>query len=161
MSIDARAWALLASFVAVTSLPSGAVAAKMKGDAAATCGGLVGAMENAVRIDSAAMQAPSPISVAERGPAPAARVVPAQPEFCKVIGRIEPTDPKAAADPLPGEPAGGVERRSLQPSKRTWMPGTSPGMTTSSCEYSYFTSEHPPSASGRNACSAGIVETSL
>jgi hypothetical protein len=25
----------------------------------------------------------------------------------------------------------------------------------------YFTSEHPPSAIGRNACSAGMVETSL
>ena len=26
---------------------------------------------------------------------------------------------------------------------------------------SHFTSEHPPSAIGRNACSAGMVETSL
>ena len=28
-------------------------------------------------------------------PTPAARITPANPEFCKVIGRIEPTDPKA------------------------------------------------------------------
>src|SRR5207237_8498615 len=61
----------------------------------ASCGGLAGPAENAVRIGSAAMQAPSAIAVAERGPTPAARVTPANPEFCKVLGRIEPTDPKA------------------------------------------------------------------
>lgn len=95
LSIDVRAWAVLASFVAMSVPPTAAMAAKMKGDPAATCSGLAGPAENAVRIDSAAMQAASPLAVAERGPTPAARVTPALPEFCKVIGRIEPVDPKA------------------------------------------------------------------
>src|SRR5262245_10233649 len=95
LSINARAGALLASLVAM-SFPCGeAVAAKMKGDAAATCSGLVGPSENAVRIDSAAMQAASPLSVADKAPTPLTRITPALPEFCKVLGRIEPTDPKA------------------------------------------------------------------
>ena len=39
--------------------------------------------------------APTPLAVAERGPTPAARVTPANPEFCKVLGQIAPSDPKA------------------------------------------------------------------
>ena len=94
-SINARAWALLASLVAMSFPSMEATAAKLKGDPAATCSGLAGSAENAVRIDSAAMQAASPLAVAEKGPTPAARITPANPEFCKVIGRIEPSDPKA------------------------------------------------------------------
>jgi tannase/feruloyl esterase len=95
-SIDTRAWAHLASLVAAISFSSAeAVASKIVGDPAATCSGLVGVMENAVRIDTAALQAPSQLSVAERAPTPAARIAPATPEFCKVLGRIEPSDPKA------------------------------------------------------------------
>jgi feruloyl esterase len=71
------------------------MAAKMKGEAAATCSGLAGPADNAVKIDSAAMQAPSPMAVAEKGPTPSGRVTPANPEFCKVLGRIDPTDPDA------------------------------------------------------------------
>ena len=94
LSIDLRAWACLVSLIA--AFPSTeAAAAKLKGDAAATCSGLAGAMDNAVRIDSATMQAPSPIAVAEKAPTPAGRITPANPEFCKVLGRIEPVDPKA------------------------------------------------------------------
>ena len=37
----------------------------------------------------------TPLAVAERGPTPAARVTPANPEFCKVLGQIAPSDPKA------------------------------------------------------------------
>jgi hypothetical protein len=95
LPIDTRAWAHLAALVAVMSFTPAEAASKIKGDAAATCAGLAGPMENAVRIDSAAMQAPAPLAVAERGPTPAARVTPALPEFCKVIGRVEPTDPTA------------------------------------------------------------------
>jgi hypothetical protein len=95
LPIDTRAWAHLAALVAIMSFTPAEAASKIKGDAAATCAGLAGPMENAVRIDSAAMQAPAPLAVAERGPTPAARVTPALPEFCKVIGRIEPTDPNA------------------------------------------------------------------
>lgn len=72
-----------------------ATAAKMTGDPAATCSGLAGPADNSVRIDSAAIVAPSPLAVAERGPTPAARVTPANPEFCKVLGQIAPSDPAA------------------------------------------------------------------
>jgi Tannase and feruloyl esterase len=96
LSIDARNCALAVSLAAATSFPSTeAAAARLKGDHAATCSGLVGAAENAVRIDSAAMQAPSPLSAVEKAPTPLARITPALPEFCKVLGRIEPSDPKA------------------------------------------------------------------
>jgi hypothetical protein len=95
LSIDMRAWAALAALVAMMSFSPAEAASKIKGDAAATCGGLVGPMENAVRIDSAAMQPPSQLSVAEMAPTPLTRIAPALPEFCKVIGRIEPSDPKA------------------------------------------------------------------
>src|SRR3954469_15914109 len=93
VSIDARACALL--LAAMISSGSVEAASKITGDPAATCRGLVGPADNAVRIDSAAMQTPSQLAVAERGPTPAGRITPANPEFCKVLGRIEPTDAKA------------------------------------------------------------------
>ncbi|WP_291692424.1 tannase/feruloyl esterase family alpha/beta hydrolase [Bradyrhizobium sp.] len=62
---------------------------------AATCAGLVGPAADAVRIDSAELQAPSQLAVAERAPTPSARIAPANPAFCKVLGHIEPVDPKA------------------------------------------------------------------
>ncbi|MBR0753200.1 tannase/feruloyl esterase family alpha/beta hydrolase [Bradyrhizobium jicamae] len=77
------------------SCPGLATASEMLGDPAATCSGLVGASDNAVKIDSAAMQAPSPLAVAEKGATPAGRVTPANPQFCKVLGHIDPVDPKA------------------------------------------------------------------
>ena len=64
-------------------------------DAAATCAGLAEPTPRGVRIDSATLQAPAPLSVAERGPTPAARISPANPAFCKLLGHIEPADPKA------------------------------------------------------------------
>src|SRR5206468_4185508 len=84
------------SLLAATSLFSvDAMAAKMSGDPAATCGDLIRPTDNAVRIDSASIVAPTPLAVAERGPTPAARVTPANPEFCKVLGQIAPADPNA------------------------------------------------------------------
>ena len=74
---------------------SSASAATISGDPAATCGGLKGDAPGAVKIDSATLQAPSPLAVAERGPTPAARITPANPSFCKVLGQIGPTDPNA------------------------------------------------------------------
>ena len=41
------------------------------------------------------MVGPTPRAIAEKGPTPAARVTPANPEFCKVLGQIAPSDPKA------------------------------------------------------------------
>ena len=48
-----------------------------------------------MQIDSATLQAASPLAVAERAPTPAARVVPANPAFCKVLGHIESADRNA------------------------------------------------------------------
>jgi hypothetical protein len=96
LKITVRAWAHLASLIAVTLFGAAeAMAAKMTSDPAATCSGLVGPADNAVRIDTASLLAPSQLAVSERGPTPAARITPANPEFCKVLGHIEPSDPKA------------------------------------------------------------------
>jgi feruloyl esterase len=89
---DLRVW--LASMLAVLTTTSGAPAATMVEDAALACGGLAGSLD-AVRIDSATLQTPSQLAVSERAPTPAARIAPATPAFCKVLGHIEPTDPKA------------------------------------------------------------------
>jgi Tannase and feruloyl esterase len=96
LKINARACAYLAALVAATSLLAAeATAAKMTGDPATTCSDLIRPADNAVRIDSASIVAPAPLAVAERGPTPSARVTPANPEFCKVLGQIAPSDPKA------------------------------------------------------------------
>ena len=96
LGIKVRAWAQLASLVAMTSFGAAeAMAAKMAGDPAATCGDLIRPADNAVRIESATMVGPTPRVIAEKGPTPAARVTPANPEFCKVLGQIAPSDPNA------------------------------------------------------------------
>src|SRR6202047_967605 len=89
---ELRVW--LASMLAVLTTTSGAPAATMGEDAALACGGLAGSLD-AVRIDSATLQTPSQLAVSERAPTPAARIAPANPALCKVLGHIEPTDPKA------------------------------------------------------------------
>src|SRR5947208_6141793 len=71
-----------------------ASAATLAEDADTVCKGLVGGTD-AVKIDSATLLAPSPLAVAERGPTPSGRVTPANPGFCKVVGHIDPVDPKA------------------------------------------------------------------
>lgn len=73
---------------------TGAFAATLVEDADTVCKGLVGAAD-AVQIDSAVLQSPSQLAVAERGPTPSGRITPANPGFCKVLGHIEPVDPKA------------------------------------------------------------------
>lgn len=73
---------------------SSAFAATLAEDADTVCKGLVGGAD-AVKIDSATLQTSSPLAVAERGPTPSGRVTPANPTFCKVLGHIDPADPKA------------------------------------------------------------------
>ncbi|MFO1109454.1 MAG: tannase/feruloyl esterase family alpha/beta hydrolase [Bradyrhizobium sp.] len=92
---DVHACAVLAFLVTASFPPTEVAAAGLKGDPAATCSGLAGPAENAVRIDSAAMQPASALAVADRGPTPLTRIVPALPELCKVLGHIEPTDSNA------------------------------------------------------------------
>ena len=84
----------LAGLLTLTTIGS-AGAAALVGDATATCSGLASLSDGAMRIDSAAMQAPSQLTVAEKAGSPAARVAPANPAFCKVLGHIAPRDPAA------------------------------------------------------------------
>jgi feruloyl esterase len=92
-----RAIALTGIMVGLAAVPS-AQAAGLVGDAAATCGSLAGSGQGAVKIDSAALQAPTPLAVAEKGPTPAGRITPANPAFCKLLGHIDPND--ASAPPI-------------------------------------------------------------
>lgn len=55
----------------------------------------IGLPSGAATIDSATFTPAAPLAVAERGPTPAARITPAVPAYCKVLGRIAPVDPAA------------------------------------------------------------------
>jgi len=48
-----------------------------------------------MRVDTAALVEAKPLTVADAGATPASRIGPATPSFCRVLGHIEPTDPKA------------------------------------------------------------------
>src|SRR5260370_18150210 len=87
-------WLWLASMLAGLTTISGGPEEAMVEDAALAGGGLAGSLD-AMRIDSATLQTPSQLAVSERAPTPAARIAPGNPAFCKVLGHIEPTDPKA------------------------------------------------------------------
>src|SRR5215831_89420 len=68
-----------------------------------TCAGLInevpasaiGVRSGPAVIDSAAIVPAAAFAVAERAQTPAARITPATPAFCKVLGHIKPIDPKA------------------------------------------------------------------
>lgn len=89
----AKLCALLVGTAAALSASSGS-AATLAEDADTVCKGLVGGGDVA-KIDSATLLAPSQLAVAERGPTPSGRIAPANPAFCKVLGHIDPVDPKA------------------------------------------------------------------
>ncbi len=48
-------------------------------------------------VDTASLMAPSALTVAERGPTPAATITPATPQYCKLLGRIAPLSAQAPA----------------------------------------------------------------
>ena len=86
-------------------------------------------------IDSATLIEATPMAVAEKGPTPAARITPATPSYCRVLGRIAPIDPTAPPIrfqvnlPLRVErPFGAVRRRGLQwhADHRTWPAARAP-----------------------------------
>jgi len=68
-----------------------------RGEARTGCGSLAGTGIGAATIESATLVDATPLSVAERGPTPAATINPATPEYCKVLGAIHAVDPKAPA----------------------------------------------------------------
>jgi Tannase and feruloyl esterase len=80
-----------------TALPGIAVAADraLGADPVAGCAALSGAGADAIKVDAAALTEPKPLTVADAGPTPAARINPATPQLCRVLGHIEPADPKA------------------------------------------------------------------
>jgi feruloyl esterase len=55
----------------------------------------VGLKSGPAVIDSAVIVPAVPFAVAESAPNPAARITPATPSFCKVLGHIDPIDPQA------------------------------------------------------------------
>jgi hypothetical protein len=65
---------------------------RLKGDVAA---GAIGVKSGPAAIDSAAIAPAVPFTVAEKGPNPGARVTPATPSHCKLLGHIDPIDPSA------------------------------------------------------------------
>src|SRR6202011_3006701 len=76
--------------------PTAAAAARGLGnDAPAACADVSGAGTGTTKIDAAALTEPQPLAVSASGPTPAARISPATPSFCRVLGHIDPTDPKA------------------------------------------------------------------
>src|SRR4051812_50031820 len=48
-----------------------------------------------MQVDSAVIVEAKPMAVAEAGPVPPGRIPPATPSYCRVLGHIEPADPKA------------------------------------------------------------------
>ena len=82
-----------------------AFAVPLTGDVQKTCASLVqtlpiaaiGITSGAATIDAATLQQSSPVAVADAGPTPAARIKPALPQFCKVLGHIAPIDATAPA----------------------------------------------------------------
>ena len=79
----------------------------LSGDVQAGCASLAGASipasvigipSGAARVDTAVLMVPSALTVAERGPTPAATITPAAPAYCKVLGRVAPID--ASAPPI-------------------------------------------------------------
>src|SRR5579871_2733264 len=76
---------------------SPASAAGFVGNASSTCQGLAGPAGDGVHVDTAQMQPASSLVVSERAATPSGRIAPATPAYCKVLGHIEPADPKAPA----------------------------------------------------------------
>lgn len=58
---------------------------------------MIGIASGTARVDSAVFTAAAALAVAERGPSPAAAITPAAPDYCKVLGHVEPLDPSAPA----------------------------------------------------------------
>lgn len=80
-----------------TGLPKIAMAAEhsLGSHPADRCANLVDAGAGALKIDTASLVAAMPLGVADSGPTPASRIRPATPEFCRVLGHIDPADPQA------------------------------------------------------------------
>src|SRR5262245_21434733 len=90
-----RARTPLAALAVVSLFTTDAMAAEITGDAATSSSDLIRPHDNPGRNHSDNLTAPTPLAVAEKAPTTAARVTPANPDFCKVLGQIAPLDPNA------------------------------------------------------------------
>src|ERR1700689_761888 len=92
--IASRACMVIAAVSLCSALPNSAASAEhsLGADPAAACAALSGAGTGATKIDEAVLTEPKPLSIADNGPTPAARVNPATPSFCRVLGHIDPAD---------------------------------------------------------------------
>jgi hypothetical protein len=81
----------------VAFAPASAADRAFGADPAAKCTAMETQAEDAggLSVDSAVLMEATPFAVAERGPTPAARISPATPSFCRLLGHLNPTDPKA------------------------------------------------------------------
>ncbi|MET3182694.1 UNVERIFIED_ORG: feruloyl esterase [Variovorax guangxiensis] len=95
--------ATAALLLAACGTTTGPKSLSLGGNPATACAALVapvaasaiGLPSGAATIDSATLVPASALAVAERGPSPAARITPAMPSYCKVLGRIAPVDVSA------------------------------------------------------------------
>ena len=78
-----------------TGGPGATAKAACEGLTASISASLIGLPSAGAQIESVSWTAAAPVTVAERGPTPAAMVNPATPDFCKVLGRIKPVDATA------------------------------------------------------------------
>jgi hypothetical protein len=87
----------IAMLCIVNTLPTVALAAEhhLGPDPAAKCTALSTAGAGATKVDAAELVAAQPLTVADTGPTPASRINPATPQFCRVLGHIDPADPTA------------------------------------------------------------------
>ena len=111
LRITVRAWAQLASLVAMTSFSAAeAMAAKMTGDPAATCSDLIRPADNAVRIESATIGwADTARHRRKRADAGGARHA-GQSGILQGARPDRAVRSQGAADQIPGQPAGRLER---------------------------------------------------
>jgi hypothetical protein len=95
--VTSPAKAATAMLCIVSTLPVVALAAEhgLGPDPAAKCAALSAAGGGAIKVDTAGLVAATSLTVADRGPSPASRINPANPEFCRLLGHIDPADPAA------------------------------------------------------------------
>jgi hypothetical protein len=97
LTSPAKAATATAMLCIATALPASAQAADLGlgSDPAAKCAGLSDAGAGAMKVDAAELVAATSLSVADHGPTPASRINPATPQFCRLLGHIDPVDPAA------------------------------------------------------------------
>ena len=100
LTLVAVAAAVVAALHGCASAPAALAGADLKAGCASLTGltlaaKALGLPSGITLVESSVLVAAAPMTVAERGPTPAATISPATPEYCKVLGHIAPVDPSA------------------------------------------------------------------